>query len=99
MRRVEAPDGSERAGEEEDSAEERSSGASVEDVDSEGMEMCDEEGGGYGSGAGTEGVQAGCGESGDDTASAMDIDGTGPEDPRPEAAGGELEQLLAQRAA
>ena len=101
MRRVEAPAGSERAGEEEDSAEERSSGASVEDVDSEGMGMCDEEGGDYGSGAGTEGEQAGCGEAGDDNASAMDIDGigVGSADPRPEAEGGELGQLLAQRAA
>ena len=101
IRRVEAPAGSEGAEEEEDSVEERSSDASVEDVDSEEMELSDGEGGDYGSGAGTEGVQAGRSDAGDDTASSMDIDGigAGSADLRPEAEGGELGQLLARRAA
>ena len=75
IRRVEAPAGSEGAEEEEGSAKERSSDASVEDVDSEEMELSDGEGGDYGSGAGTEGVQAGRSDAGGDTASSMGIDG------------------------
>ena len=101
IRKVEAPAGSEGDGEEEDSVEEGSSGASVEDVDSEEMELSDEESDDYGSGAGAGNVQAGCNEVELSTANAMDIDGTGAgsDELRPETEGGELEQLLAKRAA